>query len=420
MNAVKPYQESAKAAPEIKAADSKNDDLELFDPSQIFVSVHRCHFWDAKDNIRKGRIYLTNSELIFKCARMSFIRLRLNLRDITDVSKVKNYKQRYESVVLIETRGGKAHAFFKFKIPKNLVKNLILQLIEKHKRTMPLSSSDSGNGNGLASRKSESNTLLANEQSSRPEPVAASSSVSPSAERNAKVIFRKVSQPMKDKLGVIKPPRSSTVEIPKAADSPLINKRDSLEIRNEATKLNVNSPAESTTGSKKLTLSKIKKANSFDESTLTVTAAAADYKVNTNVEESIVKYVAKYAKNGKKMTPPPKRSEDELSEESETRTTTDARTENFNPMDKIGEEKAESCEVGSESVAVLASSNAAVQKALHESKTMLLSIEDFNKMEKNNRFILCLMFLSLASFTFITINNVMKVSQIELQILDLL
>jgi hypothetical protein len=383
-----------------------SDELELFDPSQIFVSVHRCYYWDPKDNIRKGRIYLTNSELLFKCAHMPFLRLRLSLKEITDVSKVKNYMHKYESVVLIETKGGKSHAFFKFKIPKNLVKNLILQLIEKHKRTLSLSSSDSGNGNNVA-KKSEPNVFPKSD-----EPVDVGQSVA--GERNAKVIFRRVSQPMKDKLSVMKPPRTSISESTKPSDSPSIYKRDSLEIRNEEKKLS-GTPSNLADG-KKISLNKIKKIKSFDE----VTSSEFKFKANT---DEINKYVGKYAKNGKKIVPLTKSKKEEIQPEVTIESPTSFFTKTDNCETTIEnknevEAKEEPCEAKSETISF--KSSLTVHQAFAVSKTIVISNEEYKKMESNNRFILIIMFLSLISFTFITINNVMKASQIELQILDLM
>ena len=47
---------------------------ELFDPSLIFVVVYSCCYWDENDRIRKGKIFLTKTEMLFKCSRMPFVR----------------------------------------------------------------------------------------------------------------------------------------------------------------------------------------------------------------------------------------------------------------------------------------------------------------------------------------------------------
>jgi hypothetical protein len=42
---------------------------EIFDPSLVFLSTHRCYYWDSKNRVRKGKIFLTKNELLFKCSR---------------------------------------------------------------------------------------------------------------------------------------------------------------------------------------------------------------------------------------------------------------------------------------------------------------------------------------------------------------
>lgn len=108
--------------------------LELFDPSLKFLAIYRCYYWSKNDNIRKGKIFLTATELIFKCSRMPFVKLRLNFSDINNVVKIKNYKHKFETVVSIDTSFGCSYAFYKFLMPKTVVRTAILQLIEEYKR----------------------------------------------------------------------------------------------------------------------------------------------------------------------------------------------------------------------------------------------------------------------------------------------
>jgi hypothetical protein len=108
--------------------------IEIFDPSLIFIAQHNCFYWDSRDRIRKGKIFLTANELFFKCSRMPFIKVRVNLRDVLDVVRINNYKHKAQSVLSIECQNGKSYAFYKFRLPKNIIRNIIVQLVNEAKR----------------------------------------------------------------------------------------------------------------------------------------------------------------------------------------------------------------------------------------------------------------------------------------------
>lgn len=110
-----------------------DDFIEIFDPSLIFIAVHKCYYWDSKDRIRKGKIYLTSREMLFKCSRMPFVKVRIDLREIVDVVKIKNYKHKFKTVLSIETSGGRSYAFYRFRLPRNVVKSIILQVVNEAK-----------------------------------------------------------------------------------------------------------------------------------------------------------------------------------------------------------------------------------------------------------------------------------------------
>lgn len=111
---------------------------ELFDPSMIFVGIHSCYYWDSFDRIRKGKIFLTKTELLFKCSRMPFVRVRLYLNEVESIIKVKNFKNQSDSVLLISSNNNnliKSFAFYKFRLPKNIIKNNILSLVKNLRQT---------------------------------------------------------------------------------------------------------------------------------------------------------------------------------------------------------------------------------------------------------------------------------------------
>ena len=188
---------------------ASDDSCDLFDPSQVFICMHRCQYWDSKDNIRKGKIFLTNSELFFKVSRMPFVKFRLNLKDVTDVSKLRSFRYTNESVLLVETKSGKEFAFLKFKVPKNRVRNQILQILDKYKK-MPNSVSNLFNKNLEAGSGGENSNSLKHE--------------------NNNVI----TQP--GKIQVIKPHRISSDYNKETAEK---QQSDSFEIQEKEKKLNV-------------------------------------------------------------------------------------------------------------------------------------------------------------------------------------
>ncbi|CAF0964853.1 unnamed protein product [Brachionus calyciflorus] len=113
-----------------------NENFEIFDPSLKFVAIHRCYYWSKNDRIRKGKIFLTASELIFKCSGMPFVKLRLHFSDISDVVRIKNFKHKLETVLSIETKFESSYVFYKFRMPKKVIKTSLLQLIEEFNKSV--------------------------------------------------------------------------------------------------------------------------------------------------------------------------------------------------------------------------------------------------------------------------------------------
>ena len=78
---------------------------------------------------------------MFKCSGMPFVKVRLDLSDITDVVKIKNYKHKLQNVLSIETNSSsssntstsKSFVFYKFRLPRNLVRSIIMQLVTQAK-----------------------------------------------------------------------------------------------------------------------------------------------------------------------------------------------------------------------------------------------------------------------------------------------
>lgn len=73
---------------------------------------------------------LTNRELYFKCAGLPFIGTKINLKDIQKVSTTKSYKKQFKSALLIHCNN-ELHAFYKFHVPKSIVKNSIILYINR-------------------------------------------------------------------------------------------------------------------------------------------------------------------------------------------------------------------------------------------------------------------------------------------------
>ena len=115
------------------SANSKDENFEeIFDPSLVFLSSHRCYYWDSKNRVRKGKIFLTKNELLFKCSRMPFVKVRFSYSSIKKLVKIKSFKNTYQSVLYFELQNGKSFAFYRFKIPKKIVINIILVLIKEN------------------------------------------------------------------------------------------------------------------------------------------------------------------------------------------------------------------------------------------------------------------------------------------------
>lgn len=108
---------------------------QIFDPSLMYIADYKCFYWDSKDRIRKGKMFLTSNELLFKCSRASYVQVKIAFRDILNVVKINNYKHRSQSVLSVECANNKTYAFFKFRLPKSIIKNIILQLVNESKKS---------------------------------------------------------------------------------------------------------------------------------------------------------------------------------------------------------------------------------------------------------------------------------------------
>jgi hypothetical protein len=128
------------------SGDDSDDFEEIFDPSMVFVAIHRCYYWSSRDRIRKGKLFFTKHELLFKCSRMPFVKVKIKYDNIECVEIVDNYKNIYESVLTIKRKDGRTFVFYKFLLPKRLIKNLLLQLIKENQM---ISHYDSDNENEI-------------------------------------------------------------------------------------------------------------------------------------------------------------------------------------------------------------------------------------------------------------------------------
>lgn len=122
----RPHSLSALGSDTSNSLSSDSDEFEeLFDPSLVFLAIYRCYYWDARDRIRKGKMYLTRSELLFKCSGMPFVRVRIQFSDIASIVKLKNYKNSVEQVLSVKRNDNKSFIFYKFILPKSIIKNTI-------------------------------------------------------------------------------------------------------------------------------------------------------------------------------------------------------------------------------------------------------------------------------------------------------
>lgn len=76
---------------------------------------------------------MTNRELFFKCSGMPFVKIRIDMRDITDVLRIKNYKHRLQTVLSIETKQEQSYVFYKFRLPRSMMRSLIMQQVAQAK-----------------------------------------------------------------------------------------------------------------------------------------------------------------------------------------------------------------------------------------------------------------------------------------------
>jgi hypothetical protein len=425
-----------------------NEDMEWFDTTQPFVSVHRCHYRDLKDNVRKGKLYLTNSDLLFKCSRMPFVKLRLSFRDIVNVNKVKNHRQKFESVVLVESKDGKVYEFSKFKVPKNLIKNIIMQLVEKNKKSLPILSSDSGSVNMLPAvggKKPETPTTPTGNPNNSEDLYAGSSPLM--NDINAKVIFRRaVRQPFKESLIVLNSTLNNAVD--NASFSPA-SKRAADDVGTEAASSGLTGDKKTPeVVPKKLTLKKLKRNKSmpnddasFNRNTLVQQQSSVDSPVGTPVVEE--KYVAKFAKNSKKGSPSPpvalKKKGRKKVKRSEGASDGDADIDGDSVSNKTPEELAGGTteqpvaeEEGQENSGLLrrqpsqnmlssSSSYAEIKpSAVKSTKMLLVTDEELNRLKNSNKMMVVVMLISFIIFALITGSNLFLVHQIERQIRDLM
>ena len=121
---------SEKSQDERHFSDSLEVD-QIFDPSRVFDHVCRCSYWNAKDQIRKGKIFVTSSELLFKCSRMPFVKVRFDLKEIEQIRIVKKFKSSSENVLCIHLGHDVSYTFCKFEYPKTMIQQILLDLSEK-------------------------------------------------------------------------------------------------------------------------------------------------------------------------------------------------------------------------------------------------------------------------------------------------
>ena len=89
---------------------------------------------------------------------MPFVKMRCQLADLVDVVKIKNYKNQFQSVVALVNKWGKQYIFYKFRVPKRFVINLILRLFKEGERA------DSRSGFASQQYLPQSENELANEE----------------------------------------------------------------------------------------------------------------------------------------------------------------------------------------------------------------------------------------------------------------
>jgi hypothetical protein len=109
---------------------------EIFDPSLVFVSSYRCFYYDTKKRIRKGKLYISFNELIFKCSGMPFVKCHLKFDKINDIQLSDNFEAMKKRNICIQGRDGKKYIFYKFYLPVKIVYGNLKRLFRKYEKSV--------------------------------------------------------------------------------------------------------------------------------------------------------------------------------------------------------------------------------------------------------------------------------------------
>lgn len=350
-----------------------DDHLEIFDPSLIFISTFKCYYWDSKDRIRKGKVYITSRELMFKCSGMPFVKVRLDLSDITDVVKIKNYKHKLQNVLSIETNSSsssssntstsKSFVFYKFRLPRNLVRSIIMQLVAQAK--------------------------VAREQE---EMLTGSQSDAESI--NSHILrLKKMSQPLNHFASLI---RTS------------LNGSSSATTTSTTTPKSSHNPSEDENGSESTMLNREAKTASSSTTLSTSEASTLQDEIDNNTKRTkkTLSFKSKKQRNSLKR-------EYSRNDNTNTNTNTNKTTGSQEPVSNNGERNEQ--RVTSTPMPFQDSCTTMHHKLTNENNSSIQL--EYNKTVKNSTAtVLLLMFLSLLIFFVIAINNFIKLSTIERQI----
>ncbi len=110
---------------------------ELFDPSLVFVSSYRCFYYDTKRRIRKGKLYISLNELLFKCSGMPFVKCHLKFEKIKEIQILKYCENLKKKCICIQSHADKKYVFFKFYLPLKIVYSNLKHLHKKFEKSNP-------------------------------------------------------------------------------------------------------------------------------------------------------------------------------------------------------------------------------------------------------------------------------------------
>lgn len=350
-----------------------DDHLEIFDPSLIFISTFKCYYWDSKDRIRKGKVYITSRELMFKCSGMPFVKVRLDLSDITDVVKIKNYKHKLQNVLSIETNSSssssntstsKSFVFYKFRLPRNLVRSIIMQLVTQAKVTR------------------EQEEMLTGSQSD-------------AESINSHILrLKKMSQPLNHFASLI---RTS------------LNGYSSATTTSTTTPKSSHNPSEDENGSESTMLNREAETASSSTTLSTSEASTLQDEIDNNTKRTkkTLSFKSKKQRNSLKR---------EYSRNDNTNTNTNKSTSSQEPVSSNGERNELRVANKPPNMPFQDSCTTMHHKLTTNENNSSIQLE-YNKTVKNSTAtVLLLMFLSLLIFFVIAVNNFIKLSTIERQI----